>query len=265
MKKIHVLFLLIVLIFSYKIQAQDAQTTKLMVKYEFIYVIDSTMPEKPNTYEGLLIIGNGTSFFGERAAMRSELYVKNQRESNPTMSTSMTLFYGAPVYFFRNLPAGKFSSVAKLRGNTYLLNENITTPDWKISPETKEIKGYTCQKATTEFKGRFYEVWFCPKVPYPYGPWKLGGLPGLILEASDSKKEIVFNFKSMQDTAAFAIELPENTIPTTTKELNKAIEAYQISLGSPSAGKTMISQSEGQSAASTRRRMYNNPIEIEKY
>lgn len=46
--------------------------------------------------------------------------------------------------------------------------------------------GYSCQKATTTFRGREFNVYFAKDIPIADGPWKLNGLPGLILEvASD--------------------------------------------------------------------------------
>lgn len=64
---------------------------------------------------------------------------------------------------------------------------------WQLENDFKMISGYRCQKATTSFRGRNYTAWFSPKIPLPYGPWKLNGLPGLILEAYDDTKEVHFS------------------------------------------------------------------------
>jgi GLPGLI family protein len=58
--------------------------------------------------------------------------------------------------------------------------------DWQLTGERRTIAGMECQGATCDFGGRHWTAWFAPKLPYPYGPYKLGGLPGLILEAYDS-------------------------------------------------------------------------------
>lgn len=63
-----------------------------------------------------------------------------------------------------------------------------TSINWEVSREEKSILGYKCQKATTNFRGRDWTVWFTKDVPVQFGPWKLDGLPGLILEAEDNKK-----------------------------------------------------------------------------
>ncbi|RXG32910.1 GLPGLI family protein [Leeuwenhoekiella marinoflava] len=54
--------------------------------------------------------------------------------------------------------------------------------EWKILPETKDILGYTCQKAVTTFRGRNYEAYFAIIDGATGGPWKFNGLPGVILE-----------------------------------------------------------------------------------
>lgn len=46
--------------------------------------------------------------------------------------------------------------------------------------------------------GRNYEVWFAPILPYSTGPWKLSGLPGLMLKAYDTEKQVEFLFQSME-------------------------------------------------------------------
>lgn len=78
------------------------------------------------------------------------------------------------------------------------VKDSIPKIDWKISNETKEIGTIECTKATTCFRGRDYTAWFSFSVPLPYGPWKLQGLPGLILEAYDTHKEVYFYFKSIE-------------------------------------------------------------------
>lgn len=65
--------------------------------------------------------------------------------------------------------------------------------DWKIGNNKKKIKGLECRKATGHFRGRTYTAWFAEMIPVPYGPWKLFGLPGLIVAAYD--KEKIFNIE----------------------------------------------------------------------
>ena len=52
--------------------------------------------------------------------------------------------------------------------------------------------GYSCQLASCDFRGRRWYAWFSTDIPVNEGPWKLFGLPGLVLEAWDSKKHYVY-------------------------------------------------------------------------
>jgi GLPGLI family protein len=56
---------------------------------------------------------------------------------------------------------------------------------WKILNETKKLGNQVCRKATMWFRGRNYSAWFDEAVNVSNGPWKYGGLPGLIMEIYD--------------------------------------------------------------------------------
>lgn len=64
---------------------------------------------------------------------------------------------------------------------------------WKILSETTKIGDYKVQKAETEFGGRKWTAWFTTDLPYQDGPYKFGGLPGLIVKAEDDKGEYSFD------------------------------------------------------------------------
>lgn len=64
---------------------------------------------------------------------------------------------------------------------------------WKISSETTKIGAYKVQKAETEFAGRKWTAWFTTDLPYQDGPYKFGGLPGLVVKAEDDKGDYSFD------------------------------------------------------------------------
>ncbi|MDR1554258.1 MAG: GLPGLI family protein, partial [Prevotellaceae bacterium] len=67
-------------------------------------------------------------------------------------------------------------------------SETIPTQDWTITEDTLTIVDYLCQKATCTFRGRNFTAWFAMDIPIQNGPWKFGGLPGLILKVYDDDK-----------------------------------------------------------------------------
>src|SRR5690606_3541505 len=70
--------------------------------------------------------------------------------------------------------------------------ESLAPIAWQVQEDSKEIEGLTCYLATATYLGRVWEAWFCPNIAIPAGPWLLRGLPGLIVEARDSKAEVSY-------------------------------------------------------------------------
>lgn len=54
---------------------------------------------------------------------------------------------------------------------------------WTLSDDTLTISGYFCQQATAKFRGVEWRVWYTEEIPSSAGPWRLRGLPGLIVKA----------------------------------------------------------------------------------
>ena len=71
-------------------------------------------------------------------------------------------------------------------------SEPLPQQSWIITFDMQKLLGYICQKATCHFRGRNYVAWFAPDIPVRQGPWKLGGLPGLILKAHDTDSLYTF-------------------------------------------------------------------------
>lgn len=71
---------------------------------------------------------------------------------------------------------------------TLCYEDLLPSLEWNFVPESNDtILGYECQQAVAEFAGRSYKAWFTSELPLPYGPYKFGGLPGLILRIQDDE------------------------------------------------------------------------------
>lgn len=84
------------------------------------------------------------------------------------------------------------------RVDYYYIKEKKQKINWKLEKETKLIGSYNCNKAIGLFRGREYIAWYTLEIPVPFGPWKLQGLPGLILEAYTANEEIYFYAKKIE-------------------------------------------------------------------
>ncbi|MCF8319760.1 MAG: GLPGLI family protein [Flavobacterium sp.] len=81
---------------------------------------------------------------------------------------------------------------AAIKFDTLFVKDKARIISWELLNETKKINSFNCQKARGNFRGRTYTVWFTNDIPVSLGPWKLNGLPGLILEATDSLNQFQF-------------------------------------------------------------------------
>ena len=96
------------------------------------------------------------------------------------------------TYVYKNYPTGQMTITDRISLQDYCYVDSLHTQIWTMGDSTREVLGYTCQQATADFRGRRWTAWFAMDIPVSDGPWKLGGLPGLILEAYDEGKQHVF-------------------------------------------------------------------------
>lgn len=108
----------------------------------------------------------------------------------------------------------------------FYIKEIVPDINWKISNETKKIGNFNCTKASTLFRGRYYTAWYTKDIPLPFGPWKLNGLPGLILEAYDNKKSVSWYFKSAEYPTTNKENVKYLSIPK--KDTFKSFEEFKL-------------------------------------
>jgi GLPGLI family protein len=96
--------------------------------------------------------------------------------------------------FFKDFSKNLFTEYARMamRIPCYQYSEELPVQNWDIQDDTLTIAGYLSQKATCRFRGRDYTAWFAPAIPINNGPWKFGGLPGLILKVYDGDNQYVY-------------------------------------------------------------------------
>lgn len=111
---------------------------------------------------------------------------------------------------YKNFPDGKTQVLDNVFIDEFKIIEPTQQPEWQmvegayqpkwevIADSVVTILGYKCQMARTRFKGREWWAWFAEDIPLDNGPWKLCGLPGLILRAFDSEQQYMFEAVGLQ-------------------------------------------------------------------
>ena len=93
--------------------------------------------------------------------------------------------------------------------NQYRYTEPWPSMQWTLGTEKQTICGYQCQKATCHWRGRDYVAWFTSAIPLKSGPWKFGGLPGLIMKIYDTKHLYTWEAVSVENGSFPIYQLEE--------------------------------------------------------
>lgn len=185
---------------------RDTEPSVLEVRYKRTEVTDTTRRATNFfTEETMLRIGKGMSCYCSVVRfnhdslmycapdlywqMEAASFEKDPKEHDRT-ALSRSGRYGSFIY--KNYPAGRLTETQYFNMENWAYEEDWEKPEWEITDETKDILGYQCFKAIADFRGRRWTAWFAPEIPVQDGPWKLCGLPGLILEAGDNLNEYHF-------------------------------------------------------------------------
>ncbi len=194
---------IVLALFSVFAKGQDIKMTELVpVTMEVSYELNQ-LCDYPNQWNAkgwhekstlILEIGNGMAHSYVVEEHRSTMnQLITQRDKNHWNIEAFNLHALLGETFMGYPGTDELTQVVNLdAAGVFQYTESIPKQEWEISTGSKTIMGYNCQRATMEFRGRKYEAWFTTDIPLSYGPWKFHGLPGLILEVTDSKNEYRF-------------------------------------------------------------------------
>lgn len=73
----------------------------------------------------------------------------------------------------------------EIGGKRYIFRDTFLPLKYELTGETKTEKNIKLTKATTEFRGRKYIIWFDASSKIKGGPWKFTNLPGIAYEIYD--------------------------------------------------------------------------------
>ena len=88
---------------------------------------------------------------------------------------------------FTNYPEGRVTTQEMLYPYRYMTDEPLDRQDWTLTNGQDSIFGYACQSATAKYHGLTWNAYYTEEIPSSMGPWKLGGLSGLITKVTDAK------------------------------------------------------------------------------
>lgn len=122
------------------------------------------------------------------------------------------------IYFKNKEDSNKLIFKDYIGENYYYVEDTFPQIIWNTDySETKTIIGYECKKATSQFRGSKLIAYYTSKLPYNTGPFKFGGLNGLILKIFEENNE---DSNSWVVTSIKTTDMKNSKIPTLPKKMN---------------------------------------------
>lgn len=191
------------ILFLFIFQAQARQTgpslkdqVTLKVFYTYSHVKNLKEPNNVWKEDMLLLIGNKASLYTSYDKLKERTKNKKAAEDHYKVFTNGMAPYRisfskdwTTTEYIRPFDNSEFL-IQEYLGRYFWYKEKIVDAKWELKSGTKTLLGYKCKMAEAVFLGRKWQVWYTEDIPVNTGPWKLGGLPGLILEARDDSGKV---------------------------------------------------------------------------
>lgn len=212
-----------------------AQNIVDAVAYRFVYDAQLRITKKSNEMsndEHYLDIGknNISRYYSMWKAMRREVidsvYAVGGKSSDVDRELQSK---GIESSFFsydilKNYPQRNEQTITYTTGQRLQYSEP-SGMEWTLEDGDSTLLGYSCQKASTVYHGKKWTVWYTRDIAIPEGPWKLCGLPGLILNAKESNGDFIFNCIGVEKPVGkYLTLLTKKVIKTTPQKAHQTIE-----------------------------------------
>lgn len=190
MKKLFSVFFIALVTFA-SAQEKDSKETANRFFYELTFKPkkDSTKLDKVIT---ILDITKDKSIYQDYTVVAQDSIIVeavNKMQKSGVFADIMKMIK-MPKFGYKitkSYPSMKEQYADRISRNYFGYDEDLKL-NWNTQNEKQKIGEYNTQKATTEFGGRKWTAWFSTDLPFPDGPYKFYGLPGLIVKIEDDEK-----------------------------------------------------------------------------
>ncbi|WP_417429141.1 GLPGLI family protein [Halpernia sp.] len=254
--------------------------------YDYKFVTDSTQKDKVETEQMYLDLAEkGSKYYSRNVFVRDSLVEAAFKEQEANHSNNFKFpnigIKGVVRYVVeKSYPDFNIFYFNTVETDEYKVNDDREM-NWKISPEKDKIGSWEVQKATLEMFGRKWIAWFSTEIPFPDGPYKFHGLPGLIVKISDETNSHSMELKGVKNLNSNEIwksyahkERYNPLVNINEKQYKKVILAYRkdpvkgfrMQLSDPNV-KFVMKDSTGKILSNSemlRNREKNAKVQIEK-
>lgn len=210
------------------------------IVYEYRYIKDSTDKSNITSKKMSLLLNDSLSLFASSKTILDDSVLLTRIKTgigSPTGTVVASIHSVNPTNYYIIKKKGTVKTLDPVNGYTAIINneviemtEELGEQKWMIGTDTMEISGIKCQRAELFYGNRSWIAWFALDIPISDGPYKFGGLPGLIVSMKDKQGYFEFTLSSLQKhhRQAWMYTRPDLIIkPMAKLEFFKARRYYQ--------------------------------------
>ena len=177
----------------------------LKCQYDYTYVVDTLSGKTAKDWLVLQIGKNMSKCYSYYSMQVDSIFASPDRDV--ILRQQINAAIGSKTewphkrmkaYVYKNYPQGKMTVTDGLLMQDYIYEDTLYAQNWVIQDSSKLILGHECQKAVCHYRGHCWTAWFAMDIPITDGPWKLCGLPGLILEATTEENSHAFKLLGLE-------------------------------------------------------------------
>lgn len=242
--------------------SKDSTLDVSRVECIYQHIVSDPVLERSEEWYDILQLGSLWSKYMDYNEFRTDSVLNTLDRKKLTVEEYTNLynlyFPSRSANLLHNMKTGDIEVRERTMGDNFVYQDSVSI-GWQLSDETKEVCGQKCSKATCHFRGRNWVAWYAD-VPVSLGPWKFSGLPGLILQLEDDKREHVFRAIALRKGVSPIVLKEKRYIPTTRQRYEKVYRDERLNPGTALLGSGRVVgnvKPQGQS------RLFYNPIELE--
>ena len=192
--------------------AQQSSAVNGKAMYSFSHIRDTTNRNKVKSENMILFFENQKSLYRSYTS-----YMRDSLENSPNKNAQFAQVQNNSVIKIKptinqiiitDFAQNNQFIIQPWMGDTLEAKNRIDKINWQLIDSLKSISNMMCSFAKGDYKGHTYYVWYAQDIPLKFGPWKLQGLPGLIVEAKDDRNTISFQLLTFETNNGIVINTP---------------------------------------------------------
>lgn len=256
-------------------EVEKIDNLNYLVTYSMLHQVDSEDSTNKKQEKMILLIGDTMSKYqSERNYLKDSIsahHFENGTNLTPTDYESLPKTY-QNYTIIKNRETATLTTTESIIMDNFEYEQPMSDIEWQLENESQMIAGYMCQKATLSYGGRDFVAWFTSQIPVQEGAYKFAGLPGFLVNISDTRGHSVIELVSItknteQEKGIYKFEEKRRTVKTTREKYIEAREkATKVSvLDNLTMSGIKVTFDDPAEGEKLKRKKFNthNPIELE--